>query len=80
MEALKCDRCGKFYTGNKKHRTSGKVFGSKIHGIATFDKYGVIDKKFDLCDDCITDLLESFKGKEINEEDERLLQEPQGTD
>lgn len=63
--ALKCDRCGKFYIKNEKHKTSGRVNGGILGGITTVSTNENHDKWLDLCDDCISDLLDFLDGKEL---------------
>ena len=63
--AKKCDRCGNFYEKNELYITSGKVSCSTIGGVATTDAfYRNVDKKYDLCDDCIVELFR-FLNNEI---------------
>lgn len=62
----KCDRCGKYYDKNIQHTV--KSFGSVIAGIAFVTDRDFTDKRFDLCDDCMTKLkIWLFNG--IDEED-----------
>ena len=64
MDAKKCDRCGKYYDENKKHKTTGRIHGGKIDGFCITAR-GSNDKWFDLCDDCIGDLLNKFMKMEV---------------
>lgn len=57
----KCDRCGQYYDKNSKHKTSNRIYNGIIGGVATVDKCGEIDKQFDLCDNCISDLFTFLK-------------------
>lgn len=66
-DALKCDRCGKYYDGNSKHKTFGRIIGGKLARICTTDTNGRQDKWFDLCDDCIYDLFNFMKGGKVIE-------------
>lgn len=60
-EAIKCDRCGKYYEENIEHRTNGSIIGGTISGIATVSSVRNIDKWYDLCDSCLSD-LKKFMG------------------
>ncbi len=62
MEAYKCDRCGSFYTENA--RKVSDMTGDFIGGCATLTAGGSRDKRFDLCDDCVSDLLIFLKCEE----------------
>lgn len=66
-EAKKCDRCGRFYETNSSHETVGRIYNGIIGGIATASRGGSADKWFDLCDDCILDLLKFMKGAKVIE-------------
>ena len=59
-EAIKCDRCGKFYTSDEKifkipSNTVGK-FPGNIGYIQLFTTYDNILQTYDLCDECAKDL------------------------
>lgn len=53
--AKKCDRCGKFYTGNS---TDNEIKGVSVTGIRIFAEADVVRNfvDLDLCDDCVFDL------------------------
>ena len=62
MNAKKCDRCGKYYDKNEKHK--GRNKGEKrIAEIATVDDVGWPDRRFDLCDDCIAEFEKFIKAQ-----------------
>lgn len=63
-EAYKCDRCGEFYDKNKKVKSKGRVPGENVTGIVT--TRGVKNKRFDLCDDCITAFKDFMKGRKVD--------------
>ena len=51
--ALKCDRCGKFYTEKEKNFI---VPGDILEYIKIYAKNNVLIDIFDLCDDCAEEL------------------------
>lgn len=53
-KALKCDRCGKFYTLNEKQV---HVDGTRIDYVKLFRSDGAFGPTFDLCDDCVKKLM-----------------------
>lgn len=57
MDAKKCDRCGRYYDDNVKNETIGCVHGGVISSIIIIEKHGSADCDFDLCDDCIGELM-----------------------
>lgn len=61
--AKKCDRCGIYYDKNTDHKTTGRLIGSIISGVATIDRMCDRDKSYDLCDNCLTDLFEFLENK-----------------
>ena len=68
MNAYKCDKCGKYYEGNKKF----SVNGDYIVGISTISRCrrGACEN-FDLCDDCLKAFYDfmDVKNKKANEND-----------
>lgn len=61
--AKKCDRCGRYYDKNIKHKSSGRLIGSIISGVATTNRIYDNDNCYDLCDKCITELYEFLENK-----------------
>ena len=56
-KAVKCDRCGKFYTlDEKKFRVEGNCTKGVFEYIKTYSKTDNLIQLFDLCDDCAEDL------------------------
>lgn len=51
----KCDRCGKYYLRNIKHKVPGKS-SVTMEGITFVDVTASVIEWFCLCDDCITKL------------------------
>lgn len=62
-EAMKCDRCGKFYEDNTKVETEGRIKGGTIGGVATTTKRGEWDRDYDLCDECVEAFKRFMKGE-----------------
>lgn len=55
--AMKCDRCGQYYTRNTKYQVPVRPY-AKIEGITLTDVTGHDVDSFCLCDDCITKLID----------------------
>lgn len=55
---IQCDRCGKIYEKNERYQTRDNVAGGVISGISTITEVGLRDESYDLCDECIGELLE----------------------
>lgn len=64
-KAKKCDRCGKYYDKNIKHRKTcnGNTY---IDGIKFTLSNGYAIDKIDLCDECINKLKELLEGETEN--------------
>lgn len=65
MNIKKCDRCGKCYEKNEKHRIKlGPVIANDaLTGVALLDKNGIAGINYDLCDSCITDIKKFLKNE-----------------
>lgn len=59
--AKKCDRCGAFYEENAriKVKHNGETF---IDGLYTTTSNGFTYKSYDLCDECVDDLMHFLTG------------------
>lgn len=59
--AKKCDRCGAFYEENAriKVKRNGETF---IDGLNTTTSNGFTYKSYDLCDECVDDLMHFLTG------------------
>ena len=62
-KAMKCDRCGDFYTENVKHKST-RNRAANIDGMCFTDTSGNTIDYLDLCDDCIDKLFEFIKNPE----------------
>lgn len=60
MKVKKCDRCGAIYEKNEKCKTK-EAMGGIVSAIATISKQGMLDKEYDLCDECIEKLYDWMK-------------------
>lgn len=57
MKVKKCDRCGAIYEKNTKCKTK-RAMGGIVSAIATISERGMLDKEYDLCDECIEKLYD----------------------
>lgn len=64
-DAKKCDRCGNFYIEKDKQ---SEINGLRVGYIKLYRSNGDYIKKYDLCDDCVTALLEFMKKRKSLEE------------
>lgn len=64
-DAKKCDRCGNFYIEKDKQ---SEINGLRVDYIKLYRSDGYCIKKYDLCDDCVTALLEFMKKRKSLEE------------
>lgn len=55
-DAKRCDRCGNYYEKNSKYRSvvRGETYVTGIK--TTYGEEKLMDRCFDLCDDCLTAL------------------------
>lgn len=63
-QAMKCDRCGKFYTIENRVNTLHK---RQIGGLAIEISKGNVIQHYDLCDSCISKLLKFMNIKPDDE-------------
>lgn len=62
-KALKCDRCGKLY----EHYEGIRVQDKGVHYVSlTLNSDGCWGRKFDLCPECMTKLVEFMKNEEVS--------------
>ena len=64
---IQCDRCGKTYEKNESYQTRGSVEGSVLSGITTITGMGLRDESYDLCDECIGELLDWLRNEQNDE-------------
>lgn len=64
---IQCDRCGKTYEKNERYQTRGSVEGSVLSGITTITGMGLRDESYDLCDECIGELLDWLRNEQNDE-------------
>ena len=64
---IRCDRCGKTYEKNERYQTRGGVEGSVLSGITTITGMGLRDESYDLCDECIGELLDWLRNEQNDE-------------
>ena len=64
---IRCDRCGKRYDMNERYQTRGGVEGSVLSGITTITGMGLRDESYDLCDECIGELLDWLRNEQNDE-------------
>ena len=64
---IQCDRCGKTYEKNERYQARGDAAGNVLSGITTVTWIRLRDESYDLCDECIGELLE-WLHKEQNDE------------
>lgn len=57
--AKKCDRCGRYYDRNTKYKANGHS-NHNLDGVATTNTVGMVERSYDLCDECITEFFEQF--------------------
>ena len=67
LERIQCDRCGKTYEKNERYQTRGSVEGSVLSGITTITGMGLRDESYDLCDECIGELLDWLRNEQNDE-------------
>lgn len=66
MKAKICDCCGCAYVNNRKHATTNVKPENFLTGISLIS-YEHVDFTFDLCDDCIKELLDYISSHKKNE-------------
>ena len=59
MKLKKCDRCGKIYPRNNNRYGGGDVPRIAI-GISLIDNKRTLVNRYDLCDDCIDNFVNSW--------------------
>lgn len=64
-EAKKCDKCGKFYEDNKRYHGIINT-GNFVNGLTLSVINGIDDKHFDLCDDCVGQVLTLLNVEDID--------------
>ena len=64
---IQCDRCRKTYEKNERYQTRGSVEGSVLSGITTITGMGLRDESYDLCDECIGELLDWLRNEQNDE-------------
>lgn len=62
-QAMKCDRCGKYYDGNGLYKI--RRYDERMVGIR-FEGCDNIDHSIDLCDDCLKALIKFLGFKEAD--------------
>lgn len=68
--AHKCDRCGNFYTKNSRF-----LFDCEYKDGIRFVAGAFQSNRIDLCDDCLSDLIEFLDGADIvKKEDQEMSQ------
>ena len=74
MNAMKCDRCGKFYTENKnKYKDEENKSVCLIELKTEHGLYKEFYKYYDLCDDCVNELMIFLNGKNKGATHERYI-------
>lgn len=66
-KAIKCDRCGSFYEENEK-LTVNNEGRTTLSGITTVTANNRCYKYYDLCDECLDDLIEFLCNRQLAEE------------
>ena len=69
--AKMCDRCGQFYRDEDKVWVKKNGYKRVISGAALILSDGSNDCYYDLCQSCITELIEFFHLHEPKEEEEK---------
>lgn len=64
---IQCDRCGKTYEKNERYQTRGSVEGNVLSGITTITGIGLRDESYDLCDECIGELIDWLRNEQNDE-------------
>lgn len=62
-QAMKCDRCGKYYDENRLYKI--RRYDERMVGIR-FEGYSNMDLSIDLCDDCLKALIKFLGFKEAD--------------
>jgi len=72
MKVMLCDRCGKTFTGNEEEKKESYLIqkrkpidSTSSRGRITFSRIKwVPEKRYDLCDECITELKHFLREEE----------------
>ena len=65
MNAKKCDRCGRYYDKNSKHRDESFSEEAYAAGAQIYNSNNKYWGAWDLCDDCLTEFFNwvNMKGR-----------------
>ena len=77
MEAMRCDRCEKFYILTDKSVKRPSLYGRGICSISVIADNGIKLKSFDLCSECSIEVYNCLNNIQIEEEndDEDIFEE-----